>query len=87
MDDQDPIRPERVGRLAEERRASSRLAVGTLACPLCDAPVALAAARVSPADPIGCPFCGHAGAVRDFLALGEPTRPLRVEVRIVHRRR
>jgi hypothetical protein len=86
MDDQDPIRPERVGRLAEERRASSRLAVGTLACPLCDAPVALAATRMGPADPIGCPYCGHAGAVRDFLSLGEPTRPMRVEVRLVLRR-
>jgi hypothetical protein len=86
MDDQDPIRPERVGRLAEERRASSRLAVGTLACPLCDAPVALAAAQMRPADRIGCPFCGHAGAVRDFLSLGEPTRPMRVEVRVVLRR-
>ena len=85
MDDQDPIRPERVGRLAEERRASSRLAVGTLACPQCDAPVALTGARMRPADPIGCPFCGHAGAVRDFLSLGEPTRPMRVEVRIVQR--
>jgi hypothetical protein len=85
MDDSDPIRPDRVGRLAEERRSSSRLAVGTLACPLCDAPVALSAARMRPADPIGCPFCGHAGAVRDFLSLGEPTRPLRVEIRIVGR--
>jgi hypothetical protein len=83
MDDQDPIRPERVGRLAEERRASSRLAVGTLACPLCDAPVALTAARMGPADPIGCPYCGHAGAVRDFLSLESPSRPAHVEVRVV----
>jgi len=30
-----------------------------------------------------CPFCAHRGAVRDFLSLGEPTRPTRVEVRIV----
>jgi hypothetical protein len=85
MDDHDPIRPERIGRLAEDRRASSRLAVGTLACPLCDAPVALTAASMRPADAIGCPYCGHAGAVRDFLSLGEPTRPMRVEVRIVQR--
>ncbi|MGB7161269.1 MAG: hypothetical protein WBD40_24640, partial [Tepidisphaeraceae bacterium] len=54
------------------------------ACPRCDAPVALGG-PVSPADPLGCPFCGHDGAVRDFLSLAAPTRPTRVVVRIVHR--
>jgi len=33
-------------------------------------------------DPIACGFCGHAGAVRDFLSLAEPTRPTRVVVRV-----
>src|SRR3954454_20124315 len=59
----------------------SRLGAGTLACPRCDAPVALAGAH-SPADPIACPFCAHPGPLRDFLSLGAPTRPARVEVRV-----
>jgi hypothetical protein len=29
--------------------------------------------------------CDHAAPVRDFLSLGEPTRPARVQVRIVAR--
>jgi hypothetical protein len=73
---------------AEEHRRSVRsstLAAGTLACPLCDLPVALAGARLSPADPLGCPFCGHAAAVRDFLTLGAPTRPAHVWVRVRRR--
>ena len=73
----------------EEIRPSTRsgaLATGTLACPRCDAPVALAGA-VSPSEALRCPFCLHQAAVRDFLSLGQPTRPTRVEVRIVARRR
>jgi hypothetical protein len=62
---------------------SSRLATGTLACPACDAPVVLAAGPASPADPLGCPVCDHAGPVRDFLSLAVPSRPARVEVRVV----
>jgi hypothetical protein len=38
---------------------------------------------MSPADPLGCPFCGHAGSVRDFLSLRAPSRPARVVVRVV----
>jgi hypothetical protein len=81
-----PSRP--VGRLAEAHehrllRRSARLGAGTLACPRCDVPVALAAGPVSPAEPLGCPFCGHAAAVRDFLSLDAPARPARVEVRVV----
>lgn len=73
----------------EERRVarSSRLGTGTLACPRCDAPVALGDARVSPGDPLGCPFCGYDAAVRDFLSLTAPARPARVVVRVVHRAR
>jgi hypothetical protein len=72
----------------EVRRArSSRLATGTLACPLCDAPVALAGGAVTPASELGCPFCGHAGAARDFLSLAAPVRPARVVVRAVLRAR
>ena len=60
------------------------LATGTLACPGCDAPVA-PIGTMSPADPLACPVCDHAGALRDFLSLAEPTRPARVDVRVVHR--
>jgi hypothetical protein len=61
---------------------STRLAGGTLACPSCDAPVALTDGPVAPAAPLGCPYCGLAGAVRDFLSLSSPVRPARVEVRV-----
>jgi hypothetical protein len=69
----------------EERRAarSGRLGAGTLACNRCDAPVAITAGPVSPADPITCPFCRNRATVRDFLSLAVPTRPARVEVRVV----
>jgi hypothetical protein len=92
MGGSEPIGPEPVGSLSgtqEERRAtrSSRLAVGTLACPACDAPVAPAPGASSPADAIACPYCRHAAAVRDFLSLTAPSRPARVEVRVVQRAR
>jgi hypothetical protein len=58
------------------------MATGTLACPACDAPLLPSLEAMSPPDPIACGFCRHAGAVRDFLSLGEPTRPTRVVVRI-----
>jgi hypothetical protein len=79
---------EPVGRPAgpQERRRSlapGLLAIGTLACPECDAPVAPGPRPLSPSDPIGCGFCGHADAVRDFLSLSQPTRPARVAVRLV----
>jgi uncharacterized paraquat-inducible protein A len=70
----------------EVRRArSSRLATGTLACPLCDAPVAVPGASLSPAEELACPYCRHSGATSEFLSLGEPTRPARVAVRIILR--
>jgi hypothetical protein len=92
IDGWDPIRLEPIARSAgaeEERRLArtSRMATGTLACPRCDAPVALAGGRASPADPLGCPFCRHTAAVRDFLSLAAPPRPARVEVRVVQRPR
>jgi hypothetical protein len=67
----------------KERRTAgaTRLAGGTLACPGCDAPVALSG-PVAPADPLACPFCARTGAVRDFLSLAAPSRPARVEVRV-----
>lgn len=82
-----PVRAQPVERLAgsrERRRAETswQIATGTLACPACDAPVLPSAGAVSPPDPISCGFCLHAGAVRDFLSLAEPTRPARVAVRV-----
>jgi hypothetical protein len=67
----------------EERRPSElrHIAVGSLACPHCDAPVHLSG-PLGPAAPLGCPFCSHAAPLRDFLSLGEPTRPARVRVRL-----
>jgi hypothetical protein len=92
IDGSEPVRPEPLGRLGgtqEERRVarSWRLGSGTLACPLCDAPVAPPAGGLSPAHPLACPFCAHAAAVRDFLSLAAPSRPARVEVRVVQRAR
>ncbi|MGB9183579.1 MAG: hypothetical protein WCB67_05900 [Solirubrobacteraceae bacterium] len=68
----------------EERRAarSDRLCTGTLACPECDAPVAIGGQPRSLADWLTCPFCQHSGRVRDFLSLASPTRPTRVVVRV-----
>jgi hypothetical protein len=70
---------------AEEIRhftRSARLGSGTLACPRCDVPVALGDGPAAPADQLDCPYCGHGGAVRDFLSLATPSRPARVEVRV-----
>lgn len=91
IDGSDPMRAGSLaneGAVREYRYAarSRRLGAGTLACPLCDAPVAPVGGRMSPAEPLACPFCGHGGAVRDFLSLAAPARPARVEVRVVHRR-
>jgi hypothetical protein len=41
---------------------------------------------MSPADDLGCPYCGMTGALRDFLSLASPSRPARVDVRVVQRR-
>jgi hypothetical protein len=88
IDGSEPIREDANGPAAgiqEERRTvrSSHLGIGTLACPVCDAPVALADGPVAPADPLFCPVCEHTAPVRDFLSLSQPTRPARVAVRLV----
>jgi len=92
IDGSDPLRSGPAARptpAQEERRAarSWHLGTGTLACPDCDAPVALTTAAMSPADPLGCSYCGHAGALRDFLSLAAPSRPTRVRLRVVDRPR
>jgi hypothetical protein len=79
--DDDPIRSEGTTWL-QERRSTRPVATGTLACPSCDAPVSLSRAT-GPAEPLTCPYCACAGFVRDFLTLGEPSRPARVVVRVV----
>ena len=83
----DPL--ERAAGLVEHQDAvrSWHLATGTLACPRCDAPVALGTGPARPDAPLACPYCRHAGAVRDFLSLAAPSRPARVDVRVVHRGR
>jgi len=86
------VPPEPLGRSGgthEERRTtpSTRLAEGTLACPSCDAPVAPLQRPMSPADLLGCGFCRHQGAIRDFLSLAVPTRPTRVTVHVRASRR
>jgi hypothetical protein len=91
MDDSEPVRFEpltRSGGAHEElrrTRRSGRLCGGTLACRRCDAPVALAGGPVAPTDALSCPFCSHQAPVRDFLSLATPSRPTRVEVRVVAR--
>jgi hypothetical protein len=89
IDGSEPVRPESLEQPAgpiERRRTDRvwRLGTGTLACPTCDAPVAPApGGPMAPADELSCPVCFQAGAVRDFLSLATPSRPARVEVRVV----
>lgn len=78
----------RQGVQEEQRRARTNLlAVGTIACPHCDAPVALPAQPLTPVDVLGCPYCEHVAPVREFLSLEAPSRPTRVAVRVVERTR
>ena len=82
IDGGDPGRPDPVAGEHELRIARTRqLGVGTLACPQCDAPVALAG-PVAPRDLLLCPYCRHAASARDFLSLEPPIRPARVVVTV-----
>ena len=82
IDGGDPGRPEPVAGEHELRIARTRqLGVGTLACPECDAPVALAG-PVALGDHLLCPYCWHTASARDFLSLEPPTRPARVVVTV-----
>jgi hypothetical protein len=90
IDGGEPVRPDPVAGTAEthdhrRRRTAGRLGTGTLACPRCDAPVALAPGPAAVGAALGCPYCDHTGTVRDFLSLAAPARPARVEVRVVRR--
>jgi hypothetical protein len=85
----EPVRPDSEGRIVHEEVRTARSSIvahGTLACPSCDAPVALGEARISPPDPLSCPFCTHHAPARDFLSLRAPTRPQRVAVRVFMQR-
>jgi hypothetical protein len=87
MDPSEPVRGQPVERLAGRReirpdQRTSVLAVGTFACPACDAPVS-PAGPMAPREPVACPYCAHGGFVRDFLSLDAPARPARVVVRVV----
>jgi hypothetical protein len=73
-------RPEPAEHRHSER--SARLGTGTLACPRCDAPVAVGPGAHSPAEGLSCPYCLRAGALREFLSLAAPSRPARVAVHV-----
>lgn len=92
IDGSDPIRAQPInarGEWVEERHAARpwRLGPGTLACPRCDAPVSLGGRAVKFSERLSCPFCREAGPVRDFLSLALPSRPARVEIRMIPRAR
>ena len=83
---QEPRDPIRSPRGPEEIRRVGRstvLATGTLACPDCDAPVSPGTRSLAPSDALSCPFCGRAGAVREFLSLTAPARPAKVVVHVL----
>jgi hypothetical protein len=87
IDGPEPVRPDPIGRQGAGTREidvtdASVVAVGTLACPECDAPIAPPPSGLSPADPLVCGYCEHEAAVRDFLSLAPPVRPARVVVRV-----
>lgn len=92
IDGPDPTRAQPICARAgahEDWRADRewKLADGTLACPRCDAPVALGGSTVALTQRLDCPFCLHSAAVREFLSLAAPARPARVTVRMFHRAR
>jgi DNA-directed RNA polymerase subunit RPC12/RpoP len=71
-----------IGHEEIRRSHSGLLAVGTLACRRCDAPVSPGERPLRLLEPIDCPYCRHTGVVRDFLSLETPARPAVVEVRL-----
>jgi hypothetical protein len=86
--DSEPVgRQARAGANRHDAHVSGLLGVGTLACPTCDLPVSPGPGARSPTDALQCPACDHAGPLREFLSLAVPSRPARVEVRVVAGRR
>src|SRR3954447_2076811 len=85
IDGAEPVRPDEEGRVVhQEHRVAPTgiVAFGTLACPQCDAPIAIGDERLKPRDLLLCPFCAHGAPARDFLSLEPPTRPTRVAIRV-----
>ena len=91
IDGAEPLRARpietRTGAYEERHAARGFRLAATLACPRCDAPVALAGRAVTFSQALECPFCRHPAPLRDFLSLATPTRPARVEVRATVRDR
>jgi hypothetical protein len=90
IDGPEPLRAQPVPGIAgarEDRHAAPpwRLGTGTLACPCCDAPVALGGRAVALTAALSCPYCAHTAVLRDFLSLAKPARPARVEIRMLPR--
>jgi hypothetical protein len=84
-EDPRPDGPEGSGRqvITWQRAArSTRIADATLACPRCDAPVAIGPGRLTLTAALTCPFCAHGAPVRDFVSLAHPTRATHVVVRV-----
>ena len=73
-----------VDALVEQRLATRTdvIGTGTMACSRCDAPVSIGVQGRLLTDHLSCPFCGHQAAARDFLSVGAPTRPARVQIRL-----
>jgi len=75
----------RAEHVEERKRRADRngvIAIGTIACPRCDAPIAIGPDEIALTDRLTCPFCERQGPVRGFLSLVLPTRPTRVQVRL-----
>jgi hypothetical protein len=77
------LRGSRAKQVSQRKRRAERddvMAAGTIACPQCDAPVAIGADRVAVEEALRCPFCMREGPVREFLSLAPPIRATRVRV-------
>jgi hypothetical protein len=85
--DSEPVGRQARARADRRDQHVGLMGMGTLACPSCDAPVSPGPGPRSPADALACPLCAHEGRLRDFLSMALPTRPARVEVRLVDGRR
>lgn len=75
----------RAEHVVQRKRRADRngvIASGTIACPRCDAPVAIGPDEVTVTQALTCPFCARHAPVREFLSLAVPTRPTRVHVRL-----
>jgi hypothetical protein len=89
-DGSEPLRAQPIAGLPgahEERAARPWRLSGTLACRRCDAPISLGGHARALSHALHCPYCGHTAALHDFLSLAAPTRPTRVQIRMLPRPR